>query len=93
MNWHVYLLRCADQTLYCGITTDVIRRVAQHNGELPGGARYTRSRRPVELVASAGCADRSAAAKAEWRIKQLPKECKIAFLAKPCVDFPADAQK
>lgn len=76
MSWHIYLVRCADDTLYCGITTDVLRRVAQHNGALPGGARYTRSRRPVELVASAECPDRSAAAKAEWQVKGLPKERK-----------------
>ena len=48
-TWHVYLLRCADDTLYCGVTTDLDRRLAQHNGRLAGGARYTRPRRPVAL--------------------------------------------
>ena len=52
--WSVYLLRCADGTLYCGVTTDVERRLAMHNGKKPGGARYTRGRRPVTLAA---CAD------------------------------------
>ena len=80
MSWHVYLLRCADETLYCGITTDVARRVAQHNGALPGGASYTHGRGPVELLASAPCPDRSAAAKAEWRVKQLPKERKAQYV-------------
>ena len=80
MIWHVYLARCADGTLYCGITTDLERRMAQHNGELPGGARYTRSRGPVVLVASAPCTGRSAAAKAEWLVKQLARERKVPFI-------------
>ena len=45
-TWQVYLVECADHTLYCGVTKDTERRVAQHNGEKRGGARYTRSRRP-----------------------------------------------
>ena len=49
-GWWVYLVRCSDQTLYSGVTVDLTRRVRQHNGELVGGARYTRGRRPVELV-------------------------------------------
>ncbi|MBF0515457.1 MAG: GIY-YIG nuclease family protein, partial [Desulfovibrionaceae bacterium] len=40
--WQVYLLECADGTLYCGVTTDLVRRLAEHNGEAAGGARYTR---------------------------------------------------
>ena len=80
MSWHVYLLRCADGTLYCGITTDLGRRVAEHNGELPGGARYTRGRRPVALAASAAFPDRSAAASTEWRVKRVPKARKVVFL-------------
>jgi len=47
--WCVYMLRCADGTLYTGITTDIARRVAEHNGKGGPGARYTRSRRPVHL--------------------------------------------
>jgi putative endonuclease len=43
----VYLLRCSDRSLYCGITSDIKRRMKQHNGELAGGAKYTRARRPV----------------------------------------------
>ena len=71
--WFVYLLRCADDTLYCGVTTDVARRVREHNGEAPGGARYTRSRRPVALAASVPCADRAQAQRLEARIKALPR--------------------
>ena len=49
-NWFVYLILCNDLTLYTGITCDLNRRVRQHNGDLVGGARYTRSRRPVKLI-------------------------------------------
>ena len=49
--WFTYVLRCSDGTLYCGITTDLDRRVGEHNGSRRG-ARYTRARRPVVLVAS-----------------------------------------
>ncbi|TVM17931.1 GIY-YIG nuclease family protein [Oceanidesulfovibrio indonesiensis] len=79
-SWSVYILMCADGTLYCGVTTDLERRIAEHNGTLPGGARYTRSRRPVRLAASAACTDRSAACTLEARIKRLPRAEKIAFL-------------
>lgn len=80
VNWHVYLLECADGALYCGVTTDLERRLAEHNGELPGGARYTRGRRPVRLAASAACRDRSAALRLENLVKKLPRAAKAAFL-------------
>ncbi|WP_461208717.1 GIY-YIG nuclease family protein [Desulfocurvus sp. DL9XJH121] len=76
--WHVYLLRCADGTLYCGVTTDLSRRVDEHNAGT--GAKYTRARRPVHLVASAGFPDRSAAQSAEYAVKQRPSKQKIIFL-------------
>lgn len=78
--WFVYLLECADKTLYCGVTTDLVRRLAEHNGEAPGGARYTRPRRPVRLAACAAYPDRSSACKAEARVKRLPRGDKISFL-------------
>lgn len=81
MTWHVYLLECADHTLYCGVTTDLARRLAQHNGEAPGGARYTVGRRPVRLAASAPCRDRSAAQRLEALVKRLPRTTKAEFLA------------
>lgn len=81
MHWHVYLLSCADGTLYCGMTSDVGRRVAEHNGAAPGvGARYTRSRRPVRLAACAPCADKSAALRLEMAVKKHPRAAKLAFL-------------
>lgn len=59
--YFVYMVRCADDSLYCGITTHPVRRLRQHNGELSGGGRYTRSRRPVRLVACRTCADKGEA--------------------------------
>ena len=71
---YVYLLRCADGTLYTGYATDLSRRLAEHNGAAAGaGARYTRSRRPVRLVYYETFASRSAAMKREWAIKRLPR--------------------
>lgn len=75
-TWHVYLLRCADDTLYCGVTTDLDRRQAQHNGRLAGGARYTRPRRPVVLLLSRACTSRQEALRLEYHIKQLPRSRK-----------------
>lgn len=79
-SWYVYLLRCADGTLYCGITRDVTRRLAMHNGELSGGARYTRGRRPVVLLASTGPLDQGEALRLEARIKKLPRHTKLTAL-------------
>ena len=78
-QWWVYLLGCADGTLYTGVATDVSRRVRQHNGELAGGPRYTRGRRPVRLLWSTPVADRSAAQIEEARIKRLPRASKLAL--------------
>jgi len=75
---HVYILHCVDGTLYCGYTTDVDRRVAEHNGEgkVPG-ARYTSGRRPVRLVYQESFATRSEAQKREAEIKKLSKQRKL----------------
>lgn len=78
--WKVYLVRCADGTLYCGVTTDAARRVAMHNGLLPGGARYTRSRRPVELAALSPAMEKRAAYRIEAAVKRLPAARKIGAL-------------
>src|SRR3989338_9640982 len=59
VNWFCYLLRCADDTLYCGITNDLEKRHAAHNAGT--ASKYTRTRVPVELVYAESCADRSAA--------------------------------
>ena len=76
--WHVYMVRCSDQSLYTGITTDVQRRVNEHNSS-KRGARYTKSRRPVALVRCVTCADVSHAAHIEAKIKKWPKEKKEAW--------------
>ncbi len=78
--WLVYLVQCADGSYYCGVTTDLERRLAEHNGARPGGARYTRSRRPVRLAAAAAFPDRASACRAEWLVKRLPRESKAAWL-------------
>lgn len=77
-GWYVYLIECTDGSLYAGITTDVERRFAQH---LAGkGARYTRSHRPLRVVASCCAGSRSAALKIEFALKQLPRGEKISTL-------------
>ena len=79
-SWFVYMLCCADGTLYSGITTDPQRRVRQHNGELVGGAKYTRNRRPVELVWQETHPDRSAASKRESSLKKLSRKAKLQLI-------------
>ncbi len=69
-QWYVYIVSCNDGTLYTGITTDIERRIGEHNSG-KGAARYTRSRRPVRLVYREAAGSRSEAAKREYRIKQL----------------------
>lgn len=78
MSWVCYLLRCADNTFYCGITNDLEKRISAHNaGE---GAKYTRGRLPVSVVYSESCADKSAALKRELQIKRMPRSDKQALL-------------
>ena len=71
MTWYVYIVECSDKTLYTGITTDINRRLSQHNSGK--GAKYTRNRRPVTLKALFEFENRSSASKEEYRIKQLPR--------------------
>lgn len=78
-NWHVYIVRCADDSLYTGITTDVERRVLEHN-QSPRGAGYTRGRRPVSLVFRQAATTRSEASRLEWRIKRLTRGEKAALI-------------
>jgi putative endonuclease len=86
----VYLLRCADDSLYCGWTTDVQRRLAAHG--CGAASRYTRSRRPVELAAVISVADRPAALREEARIKRLPRAAKLALIARAQAKMPAASQ-
>tara|TARA_Y100000310_G_scaffold315809_2_gene366815 strand:- start:6149 stop:6451 length:303 start_codon:yes stop_codon:yes gene_type:complete len=73
--WFFYVIRCSDQSLYAGITTDVERRVRDHNTSSKG-AKYTRSRRPVFLVLTRSFDNKSAALKYEWGFKKLSKRNK-----------------
>ncbi len=76
--WYLYLLECNNGALYAGITTNVERRFAQH---LSGkGAKYTRANAPKKIVGIKAYPNRSEASIAEYAIKQLPKQNKIAFL-------------
>ncbi len=78
--YHLYILRCADGTLYTGITTDVARRVAEHNGDMPRGAKYTQARRPVTLVYSRRFRTRSNAQREEARVKRLSRMEKLSLI-------------
>ena len=85
-QWYVYMVRCNDGSLYTGITTNLARRVAEHNGSVRG-ARYTRARRPVSLVYDEGCPDRSSASRHEWQLKQLGRPAKETLITSrhPCL--------
>jgi putative endonuclease len=79
-TWFVYILRCADDTLYTGISTDVARRVDEHNAGAALGARYTRARRPVVLVYQESVLNRSAALRREREIKCQDRAWKLALI-------------
>lgn len=76
-HWFLYLLECANGAYYAGITPDVAARFAAH--QAGKGARYTRANPPLRIVGQKAYADRSAASKAEWQLKQLPREAKPGF--------------
>ena len=78
-KWYVYIVECADGSLYTGITTDVERRLQEHNYSFKS-AKYTRSRRPVRLVWSKEVANRSEASKEEARIKKLKRASKLELI-------------
>ena len=76
--WYLYLLLCRNGAWYAGITNDLDARFRAHaNGT---GARYTRANPPVRMLGSRAYPDRAAASRAEWAIKRLPRERKLAFL-------------
>ncbi|MEI8361381.1 MAG: GIY-YIG nuclease family protein [bacterium] len=78
--YYLYIVKCSDETLYTGITTDIVRRVLEHNNDIKG-AKYTKARRPVELVYSLEFANRSLAQRAESEIKKLTRAQKISLIA------------
>lgn len=79
-TWKLYILRCADGSLYTGITTDIEKRFAAHNAGK--GAKYTRGRGPLELVYSENCESHSAALKREIEIKTLTRDEKLKLVEK-----------
>lgn len=81
MEYFVYIVECADTTLYTGITTDLERRLTEHN-QSEKWAKYTRVRRPVTLIYSEKHASRSEACKREYTIKQLSREEKLEMMRK-----------
>lgn len=85
--WTVYIVRCSDDSLYTGITTDPARRINEHNGVTTGkarsrGAAYTRMRRPVTLVYEEQHPDRSTASQREYQVKRLSRNAKIKLMLK-----------
>lgn len=79
--WFTYVLRCADDTLYVGVTTDLDRRVHEHNSTRRG-ARYTRARRPVQLLASWAFDSRSEAQQFEARFRKKSRRGKLGLIAR-----------
>lgn len=84
-DWYVYLLECSDQTLYTGITTDVDRRLAEHNAGV--GAKYTKGRGPVRLLAFRCVNSRSDALKLEAFVKKQPKVKKVTTLMSDALPY------
>ncbi len=77
--WSVYIVRCSDSTLYCGISNNVAKRVSCHNSGR--GAKYTKTRRPVNLVYTEECGTRSSALKREYVIKKMSRKQKLSLCA------------
>lgn len=81
MSYFVYILECCDGSLYTGITTDVTKRLEEHNFS-DKGAKYTKARRPVKLLYEESSSDRSSASKREYAIKKLTRLKKLQLIKK-----------
>jgi len=79
--WYVYVARCADDTLYCGIARDVAERIAAHDAGT--GARYTRGRGPLQVLLTRRCLSHGRALRLEYSIKQLSRADKEQLIAEP----------
>lgn len=80
-EFYTYMVECADGSLYTGWTMDLVQRVAKHNGQIPGGAKYTRARRPVKLVWYTAFKRKQEAQSMEYQVKRMPREQKRALVA------------
>ena len=78
MKWFLYILRCGDDSLYTGITTNIVRRIGEHSKGK--GSRYLRGKLPVKLVYQESCDSRSSALKREAEIKKFPRKKKLAMV-------------
>jgi putative endonuclease len=81
MTWSVYLARCTDGSLYCGVAVDVAARIAAHDAGR--GARYTRGRGPLQLIATRRCRDQGTALRIELAVKRLSRPDKLALVEAP----------
>ena len=90
MSWAVYILQCADGSLYTGITTNVIRRINEHESGI--GARYTRGRGPFQLMYKINCKNRAEASKLEISIKSLSRIKKLALISQAAKIKPENTQ-
>lgn len=82
MSWYLYVVKCRDESLYTGITTDITRRVKEHNAKK--GAFYTKNKTPVKLVYQEAMINQSEARKREASIKQLTREEKLELIENGC---------
>ena len=80
MKWYMYVILCFDNSFYCGITTNLQKRLKQHNGVIKGGAKYTRSRRPCKYIYKEAAQNRSDASKKEAAFKKLSRKQKEKYI-------------
>lgn len=90
-NWVVYLVRCSDGSLYCGITNNLQKRLSAHNSG--SGAKYTRPRKPVELISASSKLTKPEALKLEYRVKKVPTKKKITELINGDETMAKDIEK
>jgi putative endonuclease len=79
-TWFLYLIRCKDNSLYTGITTDVMRRFKEHQGNDRKGSKYLRGKAPLKLVLKKNIGNKSLTSKVEAKVKKLPKDKKEMFV-------------
>jgi len=88
MSWYVYLLKCADDTFYTGISTDLKRRLYEHNNDDKKAAKYTRARRPLNIVYFELCQSRSEASVREYEIRKLNRKKKSELASSMLSELP-----